>query len=98
MDSSNKLIWALVGAPILAIAAMMLFGEDTDRAKFDRLEVGMTAKEVEYILDPPRGGKYGHHRRKPIRDTENLHWNNHMVLTIRGGVLVDKKWVGKEKE
>jgi hypothetical protein len=75
-----------------------MFGK-SDRDKFDQLQVGMSAREVDSIISPPTGGRYArqaaraHH---PIGDNETLHFNGNMILTMRNGVLVDKKWTGKE--
>jgi hypothetical protein len=95
MDFSNKSAWAIVGVPLLALAAYALFGE-SDRSRFDRLHLGMSAAEVRNIIYPPTSGKYAHFRSN-IRDNEILNLNDRMVLTVRNGVLVDKQWIEKEE-
>ena len=98
MDFSNKPAWLILGVPLLALAAygLGIWGE-SDKQKFDRLRTGMTAAEVQDIIFPPTGGKYGHMRRMEVGDNDNLHLNNCMVLTMRDGVLVDKQWTGIEE-
>lgn len=96
MDTSSKPLWAILGIPILLLVAGLILRDDTDRARFERLEVGMTAEQVQAIIAPPRGGKYGHMRRMQVGDNDILHLNQNMILTMREGRLVDKKWVGKE--
>lgn len=86
------------GAVLLAIAVgYALFFKETDRQKFDRLEVGMTAAEVRDVLFPPTGGKYSGFR-SDIRDDEILHLNDVMIVTMAGGQLVHKEWTGPEPE
>jgi len=99
MYSSNKPLWALVGLPLLGL---LLFGltAKSEKDKFDQLEIGMSARTVQSIINPRTGGRYARQAerfRRDIGDNENLHFGN-MVLTIRDGVLVDKKWIGKENE
>jgi hypothetical protein len=98
MDFSNKPVWLILGVPLLALAAysLGLCGE-SDKQKFDRLKTGMSAAEVQDIISPPAGGKYGHMARMEVGDNVNLHLNNCMVLTVRDGVLVDKQWTGPEE-
>jgi hypothetical protein len=87
---------AIGGAVLLAIAVgYTLFFKETDRQKFDRLQVGMTAVEVRDIIYPPSSGKYSGFR-SDIRDNEILHLNNVMIITMAGGQLVHKEWVGPE--
>jgi hypothetical protein len=93
MDFSNKPVWLILGVPLLALAAWAFWGE-SDREKFDRLKIGMSAGEVQNIIFPPASGKYAHMRRMEVGDNENLHLNNSMVLIVRDGVLVDKQWTG----
>ena len=98
MNSSNRPLWALVGLPLVGLLLFGLFGK-SDRDKFDQLQVGMSAREVQSIISPPSGGRYGRHAarvQRPIGDNETLHFNGNMILTVRDGVLVDKKWTGKE--
>ena len=57
MDLSNKSVWAILGIPVLVIVAMMVSQPNTDRAKFDKLQVGMTVEEVQAIVQP-KTGKY----------------------------------------
>jgi len=91
----DKPVWLLLGVPILALVAYALWGE-TDKARFDRLEIGMSAAEVRDVIYPVRGGKYGH-MRPDVRDNEILHLNDCMILTISDGLLVHKEWVGKDE-
>jgi hypothetical protein len=98
MFSSNRPLWLLVGLPLVGL---LLFGltSKSDREKFDRLEVGMSAAQVQSIISPPAGGRYARHAaraRQPIGDNETMHYNNTMILTMRNGVLIEKKWIGKE--
>ena len=86
------------GGLLLAIAVVYtLFFKETDRQKFDRLEIGMSSAEVREILYPPTGGKYGHFRSDVPRDVV-LHLNDVMIVTMAGGQLVDKEWTGPEPE
>jgi hypothetical protein len=98
MFSSNRPLWALVGLPL---AALLLFGlsNTADKDKFDRLEVGMSVQRVQSIISPATGGRYARQAaraQRPIGDNETLHYNGTMVLTMRDGVLIDKKWIGPE--
>jgi hypothetical protein len=86
----------ICGAVLLAIAVgYTLFFKETDRQKFDRLEIGMTSAEVRDVLFPPTGGKYGH-MRMDIGDEQILHLNDVMIVTMAGGQLVHKEWTGPE--
>jgi hypothetical protein len=99
MDFSNKPVWVILGVPLLAVAAYNLgvLGE-SDRQKFDRLQIGMSAVEVQDIVFPRPSGKYAHYmQRMPIGPNDNIHFNECFVLTMRDGVLVDKQWTGKEE-
>ena len=94
MDSSNKTLLGLVGLPVVGLVLFLLIGGQSDKAKFDRLQIGMSAQAAQAIVSP-RTGKYARHQRE-WGDNETLHLNGNMVLTIRNGKLVDKKWIGKE--
>jgi hypothetical protein len=99
MDFSNKPVWLILGVPLLALAAYSLgiFGE-SDRQKFDRLQIGMSAGEVREIIFPPVSGKYARHmQRMTVGPNDNIHFNDCIVLTMRDGVLVDKQWTGNEE-
>jgi len=96
MDSLNKTWWAILGVPLLGILAFMAWGNQSDRARFDELRIGMTAKEVQAIV-APKTGKHRHLQRD-FGANEVLHLNDRMILTIRDGILVDKEWTGKEEE
>lgn len=99
MYFSNKPVWFILGVPLLALAAYNLgiFGE-SDRQKFDRLQIGMSAGEVREIIFPPVSGKYAHHmQRMTVGPNDNIHFNECIVLTMRDGVLVDKQWTGNEE-
>ncbi len=98
MDFSNKPVWVILGVPLLAFAAYSLgiLGE-SDRQKFDRLQTGMSAAEVQDIVFPRPSGKYAHMRRMTVGLNDNIHLNNCIVLTMRDGVLVDKQWTGPEE-
>jgi len=97
---SHKSVWAIVGVPLAALAVLFLLGGDLDRAKYDRLEIGMTSKEVQEIIDPPGGGKYERMRRAHFKPeplvNATLTLNDRMVLIIRDGRLVEKRWTGKD--
>jgi hypothetical protein len=98
MFSSNRPLWALVGLPLVGLLLFGLVGK-SDKDKFDQLQVGMSAKTVQSIVSPRTGGRYARQAarfQRDIGDNETLHLNGNMVLTIRNGVLVDKKWIGKE--
>src|SRR5262245_6691426 len=97
MDFSNKSAWAIVGVPLLALAVYALLGQSSDRSRFDRLHLGMSAAEVRNIIYPPTSGKYARFR-SDIRDNEILNLNDRMVLTMRNGVLVDKQWIAKDEQ
>ncbi|HUE72971.1 MAG TPA: hypothetical protein VMP01_18950 [Pirellulaceae bacterium] len=94
MDSMKP---GLIGGGVLLVLAIgyALFFKETDRQKFDRLEIGMSAAEVRDILHPPSSGKYSGFR-SDIRDNEILHLNNVMIVTMAGGQLVHKEWTGPE--
>lgn len=97
MDSTFKP--GLIGGGILLAIAVgyALIFQETDRQKFDRLEIGMSAAEVRDVLFPPRGGKYGRSR-MDIGDDQTLHLNDVMIVTMSGGYLVNKEWTGPEPE
>lgn len=89
---------AIGGGVLLALAVgYTLFFKETDRQKFDRLEIGMSAAEVREILYPPRGGKYGAFR-QDVRDNEILRLNEMMIITMADGQLVHKEWIGPEPQ
>ncbi len=90
---SKLLLIALVGVPLVGLIVIGALG-GSDRAKFDRLSIGMSRAEVQVIVSP-KTGKWAHHMRD-LDDNVNLTINNSMVLTIRGGRLVDKQWIGKQ--
>jgi hypothetical protein len=92
----HKLAWLLLVAPALVLVVFSLPGE-SDRDRFDRLQVGMTAAQVQDVLFPPRAGRYGHFR-VTVGENETLHINDRMILTIESGVLVRKEWKGEELE
>ena len=86
------------GVVLLAIAVgYTLFFKETDRQKFDRLEIGMTCAEVRDVLFPPGGGKYGR-MRMDVGHDQVLHLNDVMIVTTAGGQLVHKEWIGPEPE
>jgi hypothetical protein len=93
---SNNSVWKILGLPVLLIVGALLFSAETDKAKYDRLKVGMSREEVQAIVSP-KTGKWGRHVRD-LGDNEILHLNDRMVLTIQDGVLVDKKWIAREKD
>ena len=97
MDFSSKPVWVILGVPLLALAAYYggIFGE-TDRQTFDRLKIGMSAAKVQDTVFPRPSGKYAHMRRMTVGPNDNVHINDHFVLTMRDGVLVDKEWTGPE--
>jgi hypothetical protein len=95
MDTSNKVFGAIVAVAVLAGAAYLVLNLKSDRAKFDELRVGMTVREVQAVVGP-KTGRYGRFH-TDIGDNDTLDINDVMVLTIRNGRLVDKKWVKKEK-
>ena len=99
MYFSNKPVWFILGVPLLALAAYNLgiFGE-SDRQKFDRLQIGMSAGEVREIIFPAVSGKYAHHmQRMTVGPNDDIHFNGCIFLTMRDGVLVDKQWTGNEE-
>jgi hypothetical protein len=99
MYFSNKPVWFILGVPLLALAAYSLgiVGE-SDRQKFDRLQIGMSAGEVREIIFPPVSGKYAHHmQRMTVGPNDNIHFNECIVLTMRDGVLVEKEWTGPDE-
>jgi hypothetical protein len=95
MSPSNKGIQALAAVAILAGAGYLALNVKSDRAKFEQLRLGMTAQEVQAVVGP-KTGRYGRFH-TAIGDNETLTINDVMVLTIRSGRLVDKKWIGRDK-
>ncbi|HEV3258401.1 MAG TPA: hypothetical protein VG013_16090 [Gemmataceae bacterium] len=97
---SNKSLWMILGVPLAALAVLFLLGGDFDRARYDRLEIGMSSKEVQDIIDPPTGGKYDRMRRAHFKTPPpvdaTLTFNDRIVLIIRDGRLVEKRWIGKD--
>jgi len=100
MDMSTKSVWVILGVPLAALALLFFLGSDFDRAKYDRLEIGMSSKEVQDIIDPPNGSKYDRIRRAHFKTPPPvdavLTFNDRMVLIIRDGRLVEKRWIGKD--
>lgn len=93
MHSSDKVIWTLVTLPLVAILLLFLRGE-TDRQRYDRLEIGMSKEEVEAIVKPRASHFRDHRPTRPheLGDNETLRINDRMVLVIHNGRLVDKRW------
>ena len=54
----DKPVWLLLGVPILALVAYAMWGE-TDKARFDRLEIGMSAAEVRDVIYPRQLQQFG---------------------------------------
>lgn len=99
MDSSKKLIWAVLGFPLLAIALMTGLGPRTDRAMYDALEIGMSKEQVQDILEPPSHGKYAHRfKRRPYGDDDCIDFNDRMIVLLRDGKLVHKQWIAQGSE
>jgi hypothetical protein len=96
METSNKVIGVVLAVAIVAGAGYMLLNVKSDRAKFEALRVGMTAKEVQDIVGPKKSGgtlrTYSN-----IGDNETLDINDVMELTLRNGRLVAKRWTKKER-
>jgi hypothetical protein len=84
-----------VAVAVLAGAGYLVLNVKSDRAKFDQLRIGMTTKEVQAIVGP-RTGRYNRFH-TDIEDNDTLHINDVMILTLRNGRLVDKKWIAKNK-
>jgi hypothetical protein len=97
MDSLTKP--GLFGGGVLLALAVgyALIFQESDRQKFDRLEIGMTCAEVRDVLFPPRGGKYGR-MRMDVGHDQVLHLNDVMIVTTAGGQLVHKEWIGPDPE
>jgi hypothetical protein len=96
VDASNKLMGAIVAVVLLAGAGYLALNVKSDRAKFEQLRVGMTTSEVQAIVGP-KTGRYGRFH-TDVGDNDTLFINDVMVLTLRNGRLVDKKWVKKEQK
>jgi len=95
LDNPFKPGALVIGLLFAAGLGYLILFQETDRQKFDRLEIGMSAAEVRNVLFPPRGGKYGRSR-MDVRDDEVLHLNDVMIITMAGGNLVSKEWTGPE--
>lgn len=95
MDIEFKPVWLLIGVPIIGLAIYALFGYESDHAKFERLQVGMSTAEVRDIVYPPIGGRNAG-RRQFVRDNEVLQLNDAMILTMVDGRLVNKEWIGPD--
>jgi hypothetical protein len=88
----------ILAGVIIAGAAFLVLNVKSDRAKFDALRVGMTAREVQAIVGPKiSGGVRGFSTTSDIGGNEVLDINDVMELTIRGGRLVAKRWLKRDK-
>jgi hypothetical protein len=95
MESTNKIIGGILVAAVLVGAGYMGLNRQSDRAKFDDLRMGMTIEDIEDTVCP-RTATYTHIE-KETGDEETLLINDVMSLKLRDGVLVEKKWIGKEE-
>jgi hypothetical protein len=99
MDESKKLLWAILGLPLIAILVMTGLGPQTDRASYEALQIGMSKEQVQAILEPPSHGRYARHfKRRPYGDDDTITLNERMIVVLRDGKLVHKQWIGKSDE
>jgi hypothetical protein len=96
MNSSSKIVGPIVALVLLGGAVALVLNTKSDRAKYDQLRLGMSAREVQAIGGPKNGGYNGRFY-SDIGDNETLTISDVMRLTIRNGQLVDKKWLGKDR-
>lgn len=90
MDVFSKPIWVLVPIFVLTVIGLTCSGE-SDRERFDRLEIGMSVEEVYSVLRTP-STRFRVRRTPNRRETQNIEFNRHMKLRIRNGRLVNKYW------
>jgi hypothetical protein len=93
MESLSKVTGAILVVAVLGLAGYTFLTAGSDRAKFDELRIGMSFEEVQGIV----GRTATTCVYTEVDDHETLTINDVMVLTFRGGRLVDKKWLNKEK-
>ena len=91
MDLFSKSVGASLLAVALAAGAMM-YGGVSDRERFDQLQVGMSIEEVNAILQPP-SRRFHARPTSNVQSTQNINFNGHIKLKIRGGRLVSKQWI-----
>ena len=92
-----KFAGAIFAVLIVGGAIALVANTKSERAKYDSLKIGMTTKQVQAIVGPKTGG-YNNRFYTDIADNDTLHVRDIMVLTLRDGRLVDKKWLGKERK
>lgn len=95
--SSNRTILVALCLSLLSIPALVfLFDSESDRSKFDRLQVGMTTAEVRAVTWRTRNRR----RFQPgialktttiSNDTIAFH-NDNMILIIQNDRLIEKIW------
>jgi hypothetical protein len=100
MDLNGKPFWLIAGIPLIAIVTVMALGSASDRTNFDYLQLGMTPAQAKAIVAPERRSRRfpRPHFSTAWGDNDTVNLNDRMILTFRGGRLVDKKWIGGDKQ
>ncbi len=88
----NPMLLKFLVVPFVIGVLALAFGQ-TEKSKFDRLEIGMSTSEVEAILRPKRG-KWAAMQPNLVEDNLNLNLNGQMIIIMRDGRLVHKELLG----